>query len=279
MSDSGPSDFIGPRPGKRDNYTAAGMEGMATIDYVEALEGEGQLLVAATRSAGLDAPVPSCPGWAVRHLMSHVGFVHRWATGYVQRSLTEMAEGPDEPGVFAAAPPGDQLVQWVAEGHAALVAALSSAPADLRCWTFLDAPSPLAFWARRQAHETAVHRVDAELAAGTGPTGLRAGFAADGVDELLLGFVARSGPRRYKKVGPGAVSFEATDADASWTVRVSSTGIETKRGGDDPDLWVRAPAEDLYLMLWGRRSPVGLDLTGREELLVDWRQLFKVTWS
>lgn len=33
------------------------------------------------------------------------------------------------------------------------------------CWTFLDAPSPLAFWARRQAHETAIHRADAQLAA------------------------------------------------------------------------------------------------------------------
>ncbi|MER6443505.1 hypothetical protein ABT275_45720 [Streptomyces sp. NPDC001185] len=38
----------------------------------------------------------------------------------------------------------------------------------MTCWTFNPArvPSPLAFWTRRQAHETAVHRYDAEAATG-----------------------------------------------------------------------------------------------------------------
>ena len=39
-------------------------------------------------------------------------------------------------------------------------------PTTCECWTFLPAPSPRAMWARRQAHETAIHRVDAQLAAG-----------------------------------------------------------------------------------------------------------------
>src|SRR5262249_53658636 len=60
-----------------------------------------------------------------------------------------------------------ELPGWFREGHAALVQALSVAGPDLNCWAFLAAPSPLAFWARRQAHETAIHRVDAGQAAVT----------------------------------------------------------------------------------------------------------------
>jgi Mycothiol maleylpyruvate isomerase N-terminal domain len=110
---------------------------------------------AAALGSGLDAPVPSCPGWAMRDLLAHIGFVHRWVAGYVQNGRTEMVDEPDEAGVLAAAPPDYELLPWVAEGHASPVSALLSAPADLRCWTFLSAPSPLAFRARRQAHETA----------------------------------------------------------------------------------------------------------------------------
>ena len=255
------------------------MELLGTDEYIAALQNEGKLLVATARSADLDGPVPSCPEWVLRDLLSHIGFVHRWATGYVKDSLTEMVDEPDEEGVLAATVPDDQLVTWVADGHAALVDALWSAPDDLRCWTFMTAPSPLTFWARRQAHETTVHRVDAQLAAGARPDVLSSRFAADGADELLLGFLARPGSKRYTKVGPGTVGFQATDADASWTVKVSGTGLETKRGLGPVDLQVRARAEDIYLLLWGRRRPEGLDLEGEAALLDDWRKLFKVTWS
>ena len=66
-------------------------------------------------------------------------------------------------------PPDAELAAGSRQGCAALADALAAAPADLECWTFLRAPSPLAMWARRQAHETAIHRVDAELAAGAAP--------------------------------------------------------------------------------------------------------------
>jgi uncharacterized protein (TIGR03083 family) len=252
---------------------------MGVDEHIAALDRDGRLLVGAARSAGLEAPVPSCPGWVVRDLLAHIGFVHRWAAGYVQTGRTEMVEEPDEPGLLAAAPPDDLLIDWVADGHASLVGALSSAPAGLRCWTFFGAPSSLAFWARRQAHETAVHRVDAELATGAAPSPIAIPFAADGVDELLLGFLARPGSRRYAKVQPGSVSFAATDTDASWTVAVSGTGIEMARSAGTGDLSVRAPAADLYLLLWNRRPSDGLDVEGRADLLEDWRKLFRITWS
>ena len=66
-------------------------------------------------------------------------------------------------------------------------------PPDLDCWAFLPAPSPLAFWSRRQAHETAIHRADVESALRVRPVYPKE-FAADGIDELLLGaFAAAAG--------------------------------------------------------------------------------------
>src|SRR6516225_3037280 len=132
--------------------------------YVGALRRQGELLASAAQRAGLATAVPSCPGWAVRDLLRHTGYVHRWATGFVAEGLTRPG-GASEEEILSQGPADAQLPGWFCEGHAALVRALDAAPPDLECWTFLPPPSPLAFWARRQAHETAIHRVDAEQAA------------------------------------------------------------------------------------------------------------------
>ena len=102
--------------------------------------------------------------------------------------------------------------------------ALASAPADLETWTFLDAPTPLAFWARRQAHETAIHRVDAESAAGD-VTGFPSGFAADGIDELLLRFVGRPG-RPLPVETPRSMVVRALDVPRSWRVTFAPSGFQ-----------------------------------------------------
>jgi uncharacterized protein (TIGR03083 family) len=78
----------------------------------------------------------------------------------------------------------------------------------------MDAPSPLAFWARRQAHETAIHRADAESAGGVRPE-YPPDFAADGIDELLMGFGAR---RKYRPSSSpaGGLRVRTTDTGHAW---------------------------------------------------------------
>src|SRR5207302_5692344 len=122
------------------------------------------------------------------------GGVHRWATRHVVEAAAELVAVDDLLDLVGKWPADDDLVDWFVAGHGALVRALPDAPPDLQCFTFLPAPSALAFWARRQAHETAIHRVDAELAGGS-VTPFDPAFAADGIDELLRGFVARPGGR------------------------------------------------------------------------------------
>lgn len=252
---------------------------MEVAGHVRSLERDGRLLLAAAKRAGLDAPVPTCPAWTVRDLLAHIGFVHRWAASYVSEAREDVLEEPDEETILGSAPRTDELVDWVEAGHSALVRTLEEAPEDLRCWTFLAAPSPLAFWARRQAHETAVHRVDAELAAGVPPSAIDPELGADGVDELLIGFLGRSAAERAHETVVGSIAILPTDRPERWTARVLAEHGAAEPGAADCDTAVRAAAADLYLLLWNRRSAEGLDVTGRADLLELWRQRVEVTWA
>src|SRR5258706_12045265 len=108
---------------------------------------------------GLDAAVPTCPDWTVRDLVRHTGGVHRWAAAHVAGARVEPIATMEE--VVGDWPADEELVTWFRDGHTALVETLLAADPTLDCYTFLPAPSPVAFWARRQAHETAIHRADA----------------------------------------------------------------------------------------------------------------------
>jgi uncharacterized protein (TIGR03083 family) len=178
---------------------------------------------------------------------------------------------------FDSAPADDELIEWFRAGHVALVQALENAPADLACWSFLPAPSPLAFWARRQAHETAIHRADMECATGS-ITPYPPDFAADGIDELLLGFASRPGGRLRSET-LRTLSLQATDADRDWLVRILPEGIQVRLEVSAADCTVRAGASDLYLLLWNRRTPEGLDVHGDADLLDLWRQMVRIRWS
>ena len=164
---------------------------MKVTEHITALQGAGERLATAASSAGLDHPVPTCPEWLVRDLLRHISGVHRWATSFVATGRERMSTVVEDADYFATVP-DSELPSWYRDGLSSLLVALSNAQADLRCWTFLDAPSPLAFWARRQSHETAIHCADAEASAGTSSR-FDCQFAADGIDELLGCFFTRPG--------------------------------------------------------------------------------------
>ena len=246
---------------------------METAEFVEILDGEGRLLFLAAEAAGTDAKVPTCPQWQVRDLVRHTGMVHRWAAAFVAEGHISYHPDGGLPDLD-----GDELLAWFREGHRHLVGTLSSAPPDVRCWHFLPAPSPLAFWARRQAHETTVHRIDAEGARGGTPAKIAPAFAADGVDELLRGFHARS-RSKVRSDEPRVLRVRATDADdAVWTVRLSQKPpVATRDAAGDADCEVTGPAGQLYLALWNR-LPFP-KVTGDAAVAALWRERSAVTWS
>jgi uncharacterized protein (TIGR03083 family) len=237
-------------------------------------------MAVAVTAAGPVAPVPTCPDWVVRDLVRHIGGVHRWATGYVAGARTKAGDVSfDE--VVGPWPDDAELAPWLRRGCATLADALAAAPADLQCWTFLRAPSPLAMWARRQAHETAIHRVDAQLAAGSAVTPFDAPFAADGVDELLACFVPRRSTT-LRTESPAAMSVHCTDDNAAWLLRIGPDGVTTESApvpDSAADCSVRGAAADLYLALWNRAGPDALVVEGDRAVLGQFLDTVQVRWA
>lgn len=260
---------------------------MEIAEHIAALRRDGELLAVAAGRAGLDAAVPSCPPWRVRDLLRHTGYVHRWAARYVAERLTEhLTDVPSESELLSSGPPDAELTGWFRAGHAALVRTLETADPALVCWTVVPGPSSIASWARRQAHETAIHRLDAELADGR-VTPFPADFAADGIDELIIAFFGRdeaeltpsqrNGPRRV-------VQVLATDARAgAWLVELTADGSLAARvshGTGPAECTLAGPASVLYPLLWNRCDPAsaGITVIGDTTVLRLWRDGMRVRW-
>jgi uncharacterized protein (TIGR03083 family) len=239
-------------------------------EHIAHLREEGERFARAAEAAGLEAEVPTCPEWRVRDLVQHLGGVHHWATSYVRSGNPRPSSERDDARLFAAIGDADLLHRF-RSGHTDLVAALGAAGPDLSCWTFLPAPSPLAFWARRQAHETTIHRADAEIASGSSPTCAPA-FAADGIDELLNGFFSRARGRLVSDPAV-ALAISTTDTAEAWTIRIEPDRRVVSPGARDADCRVSGTASDLYLLLWNRR-PVDerLAVEGDRGVLDLWRR-------
>ena len=238
---------------------------------VAQLSADGPLLIDAAQRAGWDAPVPATE-WNVRDLVTHVGGVHRWAADIVK---TRSQSGDTAAGKGVGTGPGDEgLVEWFKSGHATLVEALQAMPEDLDCFTFLPAESPLHFWARRQAHETAIHRVDAEGAAGEA-TAFDAGFAQDGIAELLNGFARRKSNATTTRA---TIGLDAADG-ASWLITLGGERIESAESEDliGTDVTVRGLSSDLYVWLWNRPCRAVVD--GDADIARLWASTVRVRWT
>ena len=253
-----------------------------TLDeHLAALEQAGERLVAVAVATGMDAPVPTCPTWKVDALLAHQAMVHRWAAANVRGG--DPAAIPSQTTIRSTVA---DLPAYFRAGLADLLDVLRSAPADLAANRFLnDAPPPREFWARRQAHETTIHMVDA-LAASLGrlPTSAEVDIgprlAVDGVDELLRGFFTRGRSMLFDGA-EFTVAVVACDLDRLWILHVAERlTVEPDGGradGQRVECTIRGTAAALYLALWNRGDEVGVE--GRTGMLDHWRATQRIRWS
>ena len=228
-------------------------------DFCEAIRREGRALGAAAEKAGVDAPVPSCPEWTVADLLGHIGRIHRWITGIVNDRQDTIQDHWSQ----AEPPPEEERIQWFAAGVDPLADALLTAGPAVEMWTWTDDHSS-AFWARRQANETAIHRWDAQLAAGD-PEPLDRELAADGIDEFMMLLPTWRGVEALRGL-TGTLHLHCTDTDGEWLARLGES-IEVTREHAKGDVAARGAASDLMLLIMDRVPTSAVDVFGDSDLL------------
>ena len=252
-------------------------------DLVAVVDVESKRFAAEVDRVLLSDAVPTCPEWSVQQLVEHLGGVHRWAATIVVDGRREDLPAEESEALFAAPAAPDELMTWFRAGYGRLVEALWNAPDDLQAFKFLkNAPPARHFWARREAHETTIHRVDALAARlgrmpSTSEAAIPTSVAVDGIDELVRGFVPRRSSR-LRTDEPYLMAITPTDDEAAWTVRVSDQPPVTTVGADpDANAQITGTAAALYLGLWNRGDDIAEN--GTVDALGHWREQVRVGWT
>jgi uncharacterized protein (TIGR03083 family) len=223
--------------------------------FVEHVRADGSKLADAA-DGNITTAVPSCPGWTVLDLVAHIAQVYEHK---IQCTRLGHAPQPWPP----AWPGADEPVPWFRDAHARLLEMFDESEPMTPSATWWPPDQTVGFWARRMAQETAVHRVDAELASG-GSTPVDAELATDGVDEIL------------KIMLEGDWSEDADDAMTgqriaistgvrTWQVVLDREAVSVSEGGDDADAGVTGDPSNVLLWLWGRAADDQVERSGDTE--------------
>jgi uncharacterized protein (TIGR03083 family) len=202
----------------------------------------------------VSAPAEHCPGWTVADLVRHVWDVHSFWGQLVERRL-------DDPDGYQAPtePSDDEVIDAFRAGAQRLVQILDTADPTTPVWTWAS-QKDAGFVIRHQVQEAAVHRWDAEHAAGRDFAIDRDG-AADSIEEFLTFSLSK----RAKDAEPldVPVTLTATDAAFSWTLTPGDDHrLAWTRDGETAATEVRGTASDILLFLYRRRSLAELDVVG-----------------
>jgi uncharacterized protein (TIGR03083 family) len=226
---------------------------------------QADALRAAAVAAGPAAAVPTCPKWTVHDLVRHISDVHTMVAGaLLQTRDSSRPEAGDAPADW------DELLAYWDDIRATMLTRLADDPAK-PVWSFVPDSGSIGWWGRRQAHETSIHRLDAEHAAHESvPTLLfDSEHAADGIDEVLTTISPyRALARRPEVTVEGELLVHAADAGQAWLLTAREGVVQVGRvedSGTHADATLAGTADAVYRALWKRPSTAILN--GRAELL------------
>ena len=207
----------------------------------------------------LSSEVPSCPGWSVRDLVSHLAHVYEHKI-----ACTELGHAPD-PWPPAWEEDRDP-VDWLEDVHGRLLAMFEQSEPTRPSATWGSKDQTVGFWARRLAMETSVHRIDAELATGR-PSEVDAQLAVDGVDEILRVMLSGDWSDEPDDALTGQ-RVAITTGDRGWRVELARTSVTITEGGDGPsDAGLGGDPDAVFLWLWGRAPDDRVARSGDEEAI------------
>ncbi len=207
----------------------------------------------------LAAPVAACPGWDVTALLVHLSRIHRWASARVSADVGMEVPFPARPDA------GVDVVRWTLDGLDELIGTLSTLDLDAQCGSFVGTVARR-WWLRRQAVETALHRWDAQDAAGVDPDPTGPEVAAIGVTEWCE-LQEMRWPTLTSDL-TGTIHLHSTDGPGEWLIEARPGSFTWSEGHHKGDVAVRGTRSDLLLLLWARLDPDGTN-PGRVEVFGD----------
>lgn len=237
---------------------------------------QADLLADHLLGADVSAPVPSCPGWNVSQLARHVDGGLRWARTIVDgRVDTPPPDTALRDLSAAAVEDPEDLAASLRSAGTDLAATLRAAGPNASMWCPVPGGGS-AFYARRFAHEAAVHRADAALALGVDYV-VPNFVAVDGVEEWLelgsMPFHFEVHPWMRELLGPDrTIGLHTSDTDDHWVLDFTGDAITWRRGDESTAAGLRGPATDLLLVLYRRRPTSTLAVEGDASLVDFWQE-------
>jgi len=210
--------------------------------------------------------VPSCPGWTVEHVVNHLAF--GLGAAYPV-AITKPADTPSDR-VFAGVerpeklPSGGAALTAFARTMADCLGGFRAADPSETCWTYAGAGTA-AFWFRRAAIETSLHRMDVAEALGLPIEHLADNQAADAIHETL------------DVVLPLAATMTAAPL-GQLVVHSPCLVGELHLGEGEPQVALGGAAHDVLNALWGRHRE-RVDVSGRRKNVSSWLALIETAFA
>lgn len=241
---------------------------------LEAIRDDAGRIAVCAETGDLDSAVRGCPGWDLRKLVVHTGFIHRWATHAVRNAAPATEGDVREPSPDAS---GEELGAWMRLGAGLLADALAATPVDADTWHPFPLEQKAWVWSRRQAMETMIHRWDAEVAV-TGSSDLDAHRAATGLTEFFEMLLPRTLIREDNDAPSSSLHVHCTDeqlADGAgeWIVWGEDGKYRMEPVHRKGDAAIRGSAAALLLAVMGRTDGADLDLVGDHAAAQAWLDL------
>jgi uncharacterized protein (TIGR03083 family) len=224
----------------------------------------------------LTAPVPNCPEWTVDDLVRHVAAVYLHKAECIRQQKFPDPWPPDLS--------GEPALALLDRAYAELTAEFAAHKPEEPAATWYEPDQTVGFWIRRMAHETVIHRVDAEQAVngssaspGAAPgTGIFVeplaeipeDLALDGVDEVLERFLSYGSVAwhdDFEAKLPSVVlpPVLVRAGEREWLVRPTPDGVQLEPAVADAFVAATIAGDPVPVLLWlWRRADHGVSRNG-----------------
>lgn len=225
-------------------------------------------------TAAVDDRVPTCPDWTADDLLWHLCEVHGFWAAVLRTGVRRDEEiAALEEAAESRPSSRDELLARRERKTAALLEQLRHRSPDEPAWSWHEPDQTVGFTLRMQTHEATIHRVDAELTAGSTISTIPTWVALDGWGHALD---VMWRPPSWTIIEPThRVSIHATDTGddllldvGSWhgvgpqsgtTYADEPVAVRAEGDGPQPTAEVRGSASDLYRWMWRRPAEVVIE--------------------